>query len=121
VHASAAGVLPLAPTYPEPLRAEVPSHAGLHLFHSAVGMVSAATARDHPLVLAMSGPAAGVAAACDTASRLTLDHAIAFDMGGTTTDVCLIRNGAAELRFDRALADRLFRQLMCSVDSLGAG
>ena len=39
------------------------------------------------------GPAAGVAAAGSMARALGLERAISFDMGGTTTDVCLILDG----------------------------
>lgn len=116
-----ASVMPLVAGYLQRLRESVPSATDLHLFHSAGGMASAATASERPLILALSGPAAGVAAACQTAVNLALDHVIAFDMGGTTTDVCLITRGLPELRFGVSLAGRQFRQLMVAVESIGAG
>lgn len=116
-----AAVMPLLADYLQRLSASIPPDTRLHFFHSAGGMASAAMARDHPLILAMSGPAAGVAAACQTAAALKLAEAIAFDMGGTTTDVCLIRRAAPELRFDAALAGQQMRQLMVAVESIGAG
>lgn len=116
-----ASVMSLVADYLCRLRETVPSGTDLHLFHSAGGMASAATASERPLILAMSGPAAGVAAACQTAADLGLDHVIAFDMGGTTTDVCLITRGVPELRFGVSLAGRQFRQPMVAVESIGAG
>ena len=119
--ALSAGVTPLAARYIERLEALRPQGSRLHLFHSAGGMASPAALAETPLGLALSGPAAGVAAAARIAGALAIDHAIAFDMGGTTTDVCLIVAGAAEVRADRSLAGRPLRQPMVAVESIGAG
>ena len=77
--------------------------------------------RELPLGLAASGPAAGVAAAGGIARELGLDAAISFDMGGTTTDVCLILDGEAQIASDRSLGGRPLRQPMVAVESIGAG
>jgi N-methylhydantoinase A len=84
-------------------------------------MASPDALRDLPLGLAMSGPAAGVAAAGRIAAELGFDQAISFDMGGTTTDVCLILDGQAQISSDRALGGRPLRQPMVAVESIGAG
>jgi len=52
---------------------------------------------------------------------LGLDKVLSFDMGGTTTDVCLITGGAAEISTDSKLAGRPVRQPMVAVESIGAG
>lgn len=98
-----------------------PAHSRLHLMHSASGMASPALIAERPLMLAMSGPAAGVAASSQAAQRLGIDHAITFDMGGTTTDVCLIVNGRAEIAANRELGEQRIRMPMVAVDSIGAG
>jgi N-methylhydantoinase A len=116
-----ASVMPLAAGYLDRLESVKPAGSRLHLFHSAGGMASPAALRELPLSLAMSGPAAGVAAACLVARQLDLQHAISFDMGGTTTDVCLIVDGQAQISSDRSLGDRPIRQPMIAVDSIGAG
>jgi len=116
-----AGVMPLAAGYLDRLDVARPRGSRLHLFHSAGGMAAPEALRELPLGLALSGPAAGVAAAGDVASALGLDHAISFDMGGTTTDVCLITQGRAEISSDRALAGRPMRQPMVAVETIGAG
>ncbi|MCC6469947.1 MAG: hydantoinase/oxoprolinase family protein [Alphaproteobacteria bacterium] len=116
-----ASVMPLAAGYLDNLARRVPARARVHLFHSAGGMASAEALRDLPLGLAMSGPAAGVAAAARIARELDLDHVISFDMGGTTTDACLIADGRPEIATDRALAGRPLRQPMVAVESIGAG
>ena len=116
-----ASVMPLAAGYLDALTQRAPAGARIHLFHSAGGMASAEALRDLPLGLAMSGPAAGVAAAARIARELDFDHVISFDMGGTTTDVCLIADGRPEIATDRALAGRPLRQPMVAVESIGAG
>ena len=119
--ALSAGVMPLAAAYLDDLETAKPEGSRLHLFHSAGGMASPAALRDLPLGLAASGPAAGVAAAGRMARALGIERAISFDMGGTTTDVCLIVDGDAQISADRALGGRPLRQPMVAVESIGAG
>ena len=119
--ALSAGVMPLAASYLDRLDAEKPPASRLHLFHSAGGMASPEALRDLPLGLAASGPAAGVAAASRIARDIGIDHAISFDMGGTTTDVCLIFDGEAQISSNRSLGGRPLRQPMVAVESIGAG
>ena len=119
--ALSAGVMPLAASYLDRLEAAKPAGSRLHLFHSAGGMAAPEALRELPLGLAASGPAAGVAAAGRIARDLGIDHAISFDMGGTTTDVCLIFDGEAQISSDRSLGGRPLRQPMVAVESIGAG
>ena len=119
--ALSAGVMPLAATYMDNLENAKPEGSRLHLFHSAGGMASPEALRDLPLGLAASGPAAGVAAAGRMARTLGIERAISFDMGGTTTDVCLIQGGEAQIASDRSLGGRPLRQPMVAVESIGAG
>jgi len=119
-----ASVMPLAARYVDGLTAALGGATGgpaLRLLHSAGGMMSVAAAKARPLAMALSGPAAGVAAAAHVARALGVDRALAFDMGGTTTDVCLISDGAAETTSQRKLADFPVRLPMVAVESIGAG
>ena len=119
--ALSAGVMPLAAGYLDRLEECRPRDGRLHMFHSAGGLASPDALRDVPLGLASSGPAAGVTAAGTAAAGLGIAKAISFDMGGTTTDVCMIVDGQAEIRTDRTLADRPLRMPMVGVESIGAG
>jgi len=119
--ALSAGVMPLTAGYLDRLEHQRPAQSRLHLFHSAGGMAAPEALRDQPLGLAFSGPAAGVSAAGWVAEELGLENVISFDMGGTTTDVCLIVNGLAEIRSDRNLGDRPLRMPIVGVESIGAG
>ncbi|WNJ88085.1 hydantoinase/oxoprolinase family protein [Bosea sp. 685] len=98
-----------------------PHGSRLHLMHSASGMAAPALIAERPLMLAMSGPAAGVAASCEIAAKLGISHAITFDMGGTTTDVCLVVDGRAQIAVNRDLGGQRIRMPMVAVDSIGAG
>ncbi len=119
--ALSASLMPLAAGQIDRMEVIKPKNSRLHLFHSAGGMAAPAVLRDLPLGLAMSGPAAGVAAAGHVAQKLKIAKALSFDMGGTTTDVCLISDGKAMVSSSRSLGDRPIRQPMVAVDSIGAG
>jgi N-methylhydantoinase A len=116
-----AAVMPVATRYIEELVKALGGGLALHLLHSAGGMMSVEAARARPLAMAASGPAAGVAAAAHLARALKLPRALAFDMGGTTTDVCLIADGVAETSAQRRLAGYPVRLPMVAVESIGAG
>ncbi|WP_421998541.1 hydantoinase/oxoprolinase family protein [Reyranella sp.] len=115
-----ASVMPIAARYLDRLQRDVKG-ARLHVMHSAGGMASPDAAARRPLAMALSGPAAGVCAAAHVAGALGLDSVLTFDMGGTTTDVCLVTRGAAEISTDSKLAGRPVRQPMVAVESIGAG
>ena len=119
--ATNAAAMPIAADYLTELERRLPLGAGLQVFHSAGGMVSIATARRRPLVMAMSGPAAGVAASVRIAQALDRPRVLTFDMGGTPTAVCLIVDGVAALSDGHASGDRPLRQPMLAVQSIGAG
>jgi N-methylhydantoinase A len=114
-----AGVMPLAARYLDGLVRALARP--IHLLHSAGGMMSVAAAKARPLALAMSGPAAGVAAAAFVARTLGLARALAFDMGGTTTDVCLVADGVAETAAERRIGGHPVRLPSVAVESIGAG
>ncbi len=119
-----AAVMPLAERYLADLEAvlgRVGFRGPLHLLQSNGAMMSAEAARRRPLAMAVSGPAGGVAASRFLAGALGLRNAIAFDMGGTTTDVCLIADGEAQALPQRRLGGFPVRLPSVAVESIGAG
>ncbi len=116
-----AALMPLTAGYLDKLEQTAGDSTNLHLFHSAGGMSSIEAVKDRPLTLALSGPAAGVAAAGRIAEELGLTQAIGFDMGGTTTDTCVVIDGKVQIGGNQRLAERPVRQLMVAVESIGAG
>ena len=65
----------------------------LALVASNGGMVGVPSAIEVPAALIESGPAAGITAAGLTARAAGRATALAFDMGGTTAKLCLVRDG----------------------------
>lgn len=63
-------------------------------------LVNAASALARPVGTVLSGPAASVIGACALSGT---QSAIVADMGGTTTDIAVVRNGRPELSVDGAL------------------
>ena len=54
--------------------------------------------------LLLSGPAGGVRAAAEIAAACGFADAVSFDMGGTSTDVCLVRGRRARAHAERVVA-----------------
>jgi len=69
----------------------------------------------------LSGPAGGVAGSRYATKLLGAGNLIPFDMGGTSTDICLIVDGEATLAMDRKVG--AYKVALNSLDivSLGAG
>jgi N-methylhydantoinase A/oxoprolinase/acetone carboxylase beta subunit len=63
-------------------------------------LINVASALQRPVGTVLSGPAASVLGACALSG---LQNAIVADMGGTTTDIAVVRNGQPELSFDGAM------------------
>ncbi|MEJ7931228.1 hydantoinase B/oxoprolinase family protein [Ramlibacter sp. AN1015] len=75
------------------------------LMQSSGGLNSAAMARQFPVQIIESGPAAGMIGAAHYARLAGFDKVLAFDMGGTTAKMCLVADGRVgrvnELEVDR--------------------
>ena len=82
------------------------------------GVDAVAAAPVHTL---LSGPAAGVVGAAAIAAAEGFADAAAFDMGGTSTDVCLIRGGRPEVATDAAIGGLPFATPAVAVHTVGAG
>ena len=86
------------------------------------GTVSARVAASTAVNTVMSGPASGVMAAAYTAAHAGFENVITYDMGGTSCDVGLIRNGvpavSSELEVEYAVPIHV---PMVDVHTIGAG
>ncbi|MGH3786867.1 MAG: hydantoinase/oxoprolinase family protein [Pseudonocardiaceae bacterium] len=74
-----------------------------------------------PVHTLLSGPAAGVVAAGAVTRCAGFADAVAFDMGGTSTDVCLIRDGRPEVSTSAQIAGLPFRTPAVGIHTVGAG
>ncbi|HSG90362.1 MAG TPA: hydantoinase/oxoprolinase family protein [Pseudomonadales bacterium] len=94
---------------------------GLSILRSDGGLSSAAAAATFPVNLLMSGPAGGVAGASWVGTQAGYPDLLTFDMGGTSTDVCLIEGGKALIRRDTTVGDVTVRASSVDVRTVGAG
>ncbi len=88
---------------------------------SAGGLVPVAAAVERPVDLVLSGPAGGVAAAAAVAVANGWPDAVTFDMGGTSTDVCLVLSGRASAAAERVVGGFALRVASLDVHTIGAG
>ncbi|MFN0089300.1 MAG: hydantoinase/oxoprolinase family protein [Acidimicrobiales bacterium] len=88
---------------------------------SAGGVVPAADGAARPAALLLSGPAAGVYAAAAAAAANGFPDAITFDMGGTSTDVCLVQAGRPAPAGGRTVGGFPVRLPSLDVHTIGAG
>ena len=88
---------------------------------SAGGLVPLAQATERPASLLLSGPAAGVRAAAAVARANGWPDAVSFDMGGTSTDVCLIAGGVPAPAPSREIGGFPVRLPALDIQSIGAG
>jgi N-methylhydantoinase A len=91
------------------------------VMRSSGGVATPVEAAEHPATILVSGPAAGVVGAARLAALAGMENAIAFDMGGTSTDVCLIADGHAERASERTIAGVPIRLPTVDLQTVGAG
>jgi N-methylhydantoinase A len=85
------------------------------------GLATPSAVAERPVALLESGPAGGVTAAAKLCQRLGIANAITGDMGGTTFDVSLIRDGRPEIRTQSHLQSHVVRAPTIDIESIGAG
>ena len=115
-----AAVEPVMRRYLSNLTARLPTPT-ITVMTSGGGTASVDFVAAAPVHTLLSGPAAGVVAAGAVAGSAGFADAIAFDMGGTSTDVCLIRDGQPEVSTSAQIAGLPFRTPAVGIHTVGAG
>ncbi|MER8972797.1 MULTISPECIES: hydantoinase/oxoprolinase family protein [unclassified Mesorhizobium] len=120
-----ASVQPILERYVERLRKELASKGYARDFlimNGNGGMISARFVTRESAKTVMSGPASGVIAAAYTGKRAGFENLVTYDMGGTSTDVALIRNAepavSNEIEIEYAMPIHV---PMVAVHTVGAG
>ncbi|MGE0881644.1 MAG: hydantoinase/oxoprolinase family protein [Acidimicrobiia bacterium] len=111
-------VRPLCAAYLRRLANVVPQTL---VMSSAGGLLALDIAAEQPVRLLLSGPAAGVRAAAAIASENGYPNAVSFDMGGTSTDVCLILGGIPEPAPSLSVGGFPIRVPSLDIHTIGAG
>jgi N-methylhydantoinase A len=88
---------------------------------SSGGIVTSDVAARFPVHTVLSGPAGGVAAAVNLGRITGHRNLITYDMGGTSTDVCLIEGLQPALTTEQHIAGLPNRTPQIDINSIGAG
>lgn len=101
--------------------AEEGAQAPFFVMQSSGGVMSGAEASRHAHRMVLSGPAAGVLAATRLAETTRWRNQITFDMGGTSTDICLIHDGRPRLNRETLFEGRALKVPQYDIHTIGAG
>lgn len=119
-----ASVMPGVSTYVSRLQARLSDEkmtAPLLLMQSNGGVASATTIRRAPALTALSGPAAGVVGARGVAAACGIKDIITVDIGGTSADICLVKDGKIALTQSGHVGDWPLPLPMVDMVTIGAG
>jgi len=94
--------------------------ARIFVMQSSGGIASVAAAAREPVRTVLSGPAGGVVGAAASARASRFENIIAFDMGGTSTDVSLVE-GTITTASDAHIAGLPISVPMLDIHTVGAG
>lgn len=93
----------------------------LQVMQSRGGLMSSAIARQRPVRLFLSGPAAGVVGGLEAGLSAGRRDLITVDIGGTSCDIALITDGAPLIRGEGLIDGYTVRVPMVDVTAIGAG
>ena len=85
------------------------------------GVSTAERAQRLPISTVLSGPAGGVAPTVDLGSRIGIENLITYDMGGTSTDVCLIEALQVPVTNEQSIGEYANRTPQIEINAVGAG
>ena len=85
------------------------------------GAVTPSTVRRVPVNTFFSGPAGGVVGCVGLGAEVGITNQVTFDMGGTSTDVCLVRAGEPAKKDLREMAGFPVRTRTIDIHTIGAG
>jgi N-methylhydantoinase A len=119
-----AAVMPHVSRYLLTLRDELDRHgitAPLLIMKSNGGVTSAETAARQAIHTALSGPAAGVIGAVNVAQAAGFSDIISIDVGGTSADICLVRDHQPEITKEAKIGPFPLKLPMIDINTIGAG
>jgi N-methylhydantoinase A len=95
--------------------------AEVNILRSDAGLMTTREAARNPIYGVLSGPAGGVAGALFVARKAGFDDILAFDMGGTSTDVALCQNGQPTIGRETSIGHFRIKVPSVNVHTVGAG
>jgi N-methylhydantoinase A len=85
------------------------------------GRLPAEAMRENAVTALLSGPAAGVMGAARQAARSAYTNLITLDIGGTSTDVCVVSDGKPQLTHEFSIDGLPVRLPVLDINTVGAG
>jgi N-methylhydantoinase A len=104
-----------------PRLADLGMTATPHMTQSNGGVIGFAAAAAMPVRTVLSGPSTGVVGAQAVGKAAGFPDLITFDMGGTSTDVALLKDGAARLASEATVHGYPLKAPMLDIHTVGAG
>lgn len=117
-------LMPMLTRYVSQLAAAIEANGGgaeLFVMQSNGGLVHDADIATQPIKAVLSGPAAGVLAACTFGRASGEPNLITLDIGGTSADICLIEGGRPHMLSEGKIEHYNIKTPMVDVTTLGAG
>ncbi len=96
-------------------------NAPFYIMRSSGGLAQAEEIARLPIAAALSGPAAGVVAATHYGKLSGFKDVIAFDVGGTSADICLVENGVPRMLTEGRVDIYDIKTPMIDIHTVGAG
>jgi N-methylhydantoinase A len=115
-----AALRPTVKVYLESLESRLAA-TDLRIMHSGGGTLNVADAQAQAARLVLSGPAGGVLGAAFVAGAVGFTEVITYDMGGTSTDVAVIRNGLPQWTTATTIDGLPIALPMFDIHTVGAG
>ncbi len=93
----------------------------LYIMQSNGGVITAKTARQMSARTVLSGPAGGVLTGVFISRTIGRPNVITIDMGGTSSDICLIEGGIPRLTTESDIGGYPIKLPMIDINTIGAG
>ena len=93
----------------------------LYIMQSNGGVITARTARRMSARTVLSGPAGGALTGAFISRAIERPNVITIDMGGTSSDICLIEGGTPRLTTESEIGGYPIKLPMIDINTIGAG
>lgn len=119
-----AGLRPIVGSYLESVQGKIEEggiNAPFLVMQSNGGCAVATRSAQESHRLILSGPAGGAAGLVALGHQHSLDKLIGLDMGGTSTDICLIKDGMLPLKTTQTINDHTLLAPTVDIHTIGSG
>lgn len=119
-----AGLRPIVGSYLESVQSKIEEsgvNAPFLVMQSNGGCAAAIRSAEESHRLILSGPAGGAAGLVALGRQHDLDKLVGLDMGGTSSDICLIKDGTLPLKSTQVINDHTLLAPTVDIHTIGAG